>query len=144
MVTYVIYLMPTGEAQEHGVKRRMSSPGIAAAEDKQAAQAQQPPRKRHRLAAASRSASPDSQAEIMVEAQPAEQVHMEPGSSPARLGRGQMTEVTTEPGLNKPSVRSREQGDVEDGTASPGLHAMESTSAGDCWAGNSKQPSASS
>lgn len=124
MQTHVIYLMPTGEAQERGVKRRMSSPGIAAAEGEQAAQAQQPPRKRHRLAAASRSASPDFLPEDTDEAQPAEQAHMLPASSPARQGSEQMTKVTLEPFLDDPSsaaVGSREQRDVEDGTA---LHAM--------------------
>ena len=103
----------------------MSSPGIAAAEAEQATQAQQPPRKRHRLAAASRSASPDFLPENTDEAQPAEQVHMDPASSPARQGSQQMTKVTLEPFLDDPSsaaVGSREQEDMEDRTA---LHAME-------------------
>ena len=119
------HLMPAGEAQERGVKRRMSSPGAAAAEGEHATQAQQPPRKRHRLAAASRSASPDFQPEDMGEAQPAEQVHMDPGSSPARQGSGQMTEVTLDPFLDDPSsaaVGSTEQRDMEDRSA---LHATE-------------------
>ena len=129
VVTHVIHFTSAGEARERGVKRRMSSPGIAAAEGEQAAaRAQQPQRKRHRLAAASRSASPDFQPEIVVEAQPAKQVQLELDSSPARQGSGQMTEVTLKHMSDEPSsaaVGGREEGDVEDRTALPGAHKTE-------------------